>query len=390
MRGTRRLDALSLTFLVGLAAMATTMPACFAGGLAQAGRASEGTLRFDSRTQTLETVPVESYAPHFIDSAQAWESWDYAFRFPDGTSIFAQFQVTSLGPGKHRGVVVGVLILPDGRSVLIKNGRPRDQWSSRTDENGIELSIARHRLEIRPPSHKLHLENGRGRITLETTSRVPAARPGRLKYDGDKFYDLTVLAPRLSARATIEIPGSAALQLENGDGVGLHAFSNVADYKQAASWLRFHTFDDPLQVSFLEFTAPKKQAFQRVRFLVLAQEGAVLRTSVDYERSYAGFQEDPEKPHYPIPSRFHLRDRSERTELSGSADLRLRRRDDLLSWLDSSLLRFLVRRFSHPVQYFFDADYELSVDLGNGPQALRGTGLANLVILNQPPKDSLW
>jgi hypothetical protein len=59
---------------------------------------------------------------------------------------------------------------------------------------------------------------------------------------------------RLKARATLQLPGGPVQDLGEGQGVALHAFSNVADYKLADSWMRFHTFDRDLQLSFYEFT----------------------------------------------------------------------------------------------------------------------------------------
>jgi hypothetical protein len=127
-----------------------------------------------------------------------------------------------------------------------------------------------------------------------------------------------------------------------------------------------------------------------VGFVLAIRNGEVVMHSYGYTRRFTALKKDPEKPGYPVPEAFEISHVQGPRSIRGHADLTLRRRDDLLDWLYSGLIRFIVRQVSHPVQYFFDADYEMLVNLGDGQKPVQGRGVSLLSILNRPPKDLDW
>ncbi len=330
---------------------------------------------------------AELYRPRFDPAGQAWETWEYVFRFPSGHTLLAQFQVTNAGLGSLRGVVVGIIMAPDGRTTLIKNGRPRDRWTYEGQGSTAVFRIAKHVLTIAPPVHRLHVQNSQGLFTVEATATTSALRPGRVTFEDGKFHELVVLAPRLKARGTAQFPGGPVIDLGEGTGVALRSYSNTADYKQAGSQFRFHTFDKDPQFSFVELTATEKIGGQRLGYLWVTRGADILAQSFDADRRFTTTRADPKSPHYPVAEGFVLADRGAAHAVTGEARLSLVRRDDLLDWLDSSVARLVVRQFSHPVQYLFDADYHLTLDWGGQRETVAGRGFAASAVLSTPPRD---
>ncbi|HLA76886.1 MAG TPA: hypothetical protein VJU18_04820 [Vicinamibacteria bacterium] len=357
---------------------------------ATAGPADRPALRFEGGTGPEVPLAPDQYRPRFDPGGQAWESWEYAFRFPNGYTLLAQFQISNLGLGSHRGLVVGIILGPDGRSTLIKNGRARDSWTYEAPGQGCTLKIAKHVLSLEPPRHRLHVQNSQGEFTVEAESLTPSLRAGRIRLDASRFYDLTVLAPRLKARGSARFPGGPLLDLGEGVGVALRSYSNLADYQQAASVFRFHSFDPGVQLSLAEITTTAKHGSERLGFLWMVRGSRVVFRSYDVDRRFTLTRRDAAGPGYPVPQALTLGAGRPDPAVSGQAKLELRRRDDLLGWLDSALVRFVVRQFSHPVQYVFDAEYAFDVETGGVREKLTGRALALCSILNHPRKDRPW
>jgi hypothetical protein len=358
---------------------------CYGSSLLGPGEV-DGPLRFDGQPELLETVPVEAYAPHLSEDGQAWEAWEYIFQFSTGHTLISRFQVTNAGPGSNRAVSVGVIIAPDGRTALIRNSRERKDWTYSTSPSGVELRLARHLLRMSPPRFHVHMEHSQGRFTIDAESLTPAFRPGRLMLSKDKSYTLTVLAPRLKARGVVQLPGGPEVDLGEGHGIAVHAYSDMADHKQALSQLRFHTFDQGTQMSLLEFTTPERYEYQRVALMLVTRGNEIVHHSCDYGRTFTSLELDPEKPNYPKPLGFRLTERSPAGSVSGDVTLRTIRRFDILSWLNSAVARFFVKQVSHPIQYLFRAPYDVQVELGGKSERLIGTGFSTLSILNKPPQ----
>ncbi len=386
--------ALLCTWLVGaclVSGSALSDPAGAAASIAEVGAgggavtpAPQNSLRFEAEPLIAASVSPQIYAPHFV-SGHATESWRYLFSFPNGYVLIAEFRITNRGPGSGTGIAFGTIITPDGRSANLTNSRPRDRWSWQVDDDGIELNIADQSLDIRPPTLTVVVNHGRGSFSIEARSLTDMYRPGRLDYGNGKFYDMTILAPRLEAHGTVQLPGEEEVQLEGGFGIGVHSYSNLNEEEQAISSLRFDTFDDGLQLSIFEIIAPREKDYQRIRLLLLIEENRIAYHSYEHERQYTELHRDPEGSHYPIPQGLIFSDAREGESIEGEATLRQLYRLQPIDLINNMFLRFLLRRFVNPAIYHFAGDYGFRVDLGDGLRSIKGSGVATVHILDDPP-----
>lgn len=321
-------------------------------------------------------LPRQAYEPRRDDDTTvASESWDYVFSFPNGYRLLAQFQVTNAGPRRRHGFVTAVVVLPDRTTRVFRNSRPRGEWQSELVPDQVRLSLGRHRFTLGRERHQVHVTHHEGRFEIEAETTTPAVELGRVPEAGAS--ELTLLAPRLRCRGVLQLPGQAPVELADGWGVATLTRSSQPAHRQARSSVVLHAFDPALQWSLFALATPRERGQESAGWLLLSRDGGspeVLRA----ERRWAGAVRDLEAPHYLTPRELTLH--------ASGADARVTLRPvarfDVLGWIKNPLTRFLAGRSSHPVQYLFDARYELRV--GAGPAPLTGEALMMLAVFDQP------
>jgi hypothetical protein len=334
--------------------------------------------------QLLGTPPVSSYRPHLDDRAIDGETWDYVFWFPSGHRLIVQFQITNAGPGRRTALLAALVVLPDHTTRLVKNSRPNGEWRSEVSGNDVRLSLVRHVLNIGPVEHRVHVDSDGVPARFDVVARaiVPAVRLGSVHYSGSDRYDLLVLAPRVQCTATLEIDGGPPLTLTGGGGIVLHSDSTLADYDQALSVMRLHTFDRPLQSSLLSFVPPERGAAP-MSWLLLMRDNQPPEVVAMPGRAFGDLVKEREDPGYTSPRRLEIAAAGD-DPVAARVSLSLVGRFDIISWINTAIGRFLARRFYHPVQYLFDASYELHAGSGASQTSVSGKGFGLLWILNQP------
>ena len=340
-------------------------------------------VRVEGAPRIVGTPPVALYRPHLDDRSLEGETWDYVLWFPSGHRLIAQFQITSAGPGRHTGLLAAMIVFPDKTTRLIKNSRPRAEWKYEERGTDVRVSLVHHVLDIGATRHRLHIESEHAeRFNVEADAIAPAVRLGPVRYGTRDRYELTVLAPRVRAAATLQVDGQPPVTLTGGGGIVLHSDSTLADYDQALNVMRLHTFDRPVETSLLAFAPPGGTASQSVGWLLSLGEGQPLEVAQTVERRFGGLVKEREDPGYWSPRTVQLTTRAP-APLNLGMTLVPVGRFDIIDWMNTALGRFVARRLFHPVQYLFDVDYELHA----GPVGQRlasGKGFGLLWILNQP------
>jgi hypothetical protein len=333
--------------------------------------------------RVLDALPRGAYEPHLDERAVLTETWDYVFWFPDGHRLLAQFRITSAGPGRHHGVVVGIVVRPDRSATLFRNSRPRGEWSFETRPDEVRLSLHNHDFLVGQRRHRLRLQNRKGRFEIEAEATTPSVVLGPVPYAPDERFELTLLAPRLRCRGVLQMPGEPALALRDGWGIASHALSTLPDHLQALSTLALHTFDAPEQVSALAFAAPRGRGQESFGWLLVSREGRPLEVVAHRGRRWGGAVREAESPHYLWPRSLQLTG-EDGLQAGATVSLTPIARFDLLTLIENPVVRFFAGRVSHPVESLFDADYTLRAGAETQATPRTGRGLALLSILNQP------
>ncbi len=341
-------------------------------------------VRIDGEPQVIGTAPRSLYSPHLDDRRVTQETWDYVFWFPSGHRLLAQFQVTDSGPGSRMGLVAALIVFPDKTTRLIKNSRPRGEWQQQVSGADVRLTLVRHVFEFNAARHRIHIEGDSQPAAFDVDAEAisPAVSLGTVRYPGGRdWYEMAILAPRVRATATLRLDGRPPVTLGGGGGIVLHSTATLADYNQALSVFRLHTFDKPVETSLISFLAPDGRNGTPVGWLLLMRDGQPPEIRRAADRQYSEFVKEREDPGYTSPRRVQIRG----TGVDTTVGLSLFARLDIVGWINSALGRFVARRFFHPVQYLFDGRYELRVG-SDAPVA--GTGFGLLWILNQPKTPS--
>jgi hypothetical protein len=327
--------------------------------------------------RVVDVAPLATYRPQLDDETLEVQTWDYTCWFASGHRLIAQFQITNAGPGRHTGLVAGIVIFPDKTTRLIKNSRPSNEWQFDVAGEQVRLTLVRHVFEIGPRRHRVHIESGTDRLDFVAEATLPAVLMGPVRFGARDVYDIALLAPRFRVTATVETKGAPPVTLADGWGVAAHSTSTLPDHEQALSIARFHTFDRPTQISMLGFTVPKELGGGRVGWL-LSMGGGRMDIETEFDRHFGGDVRETEEPDYYRPSTLHLRSASAGIETTAS--LQLAARFDIISWIRSAVGRFWMRRRFHPIEYVFEAPYELTTRA----EHFTGDGLALVWILKQP------
>ena len=359
-----------------IAAMAfATSPALLGGDVA---------VRVDGAPRVLGTPSLATYRAHFDDRSLEGETWDYVLWFPSGHRLIAQFQVTNAGPGRHTGLLAAMIVFPDKTTRLIKNSRPRAEWRYEERGTDVRVSLVHHVLDIGATRHRLHIESEHAeRFDVDAEAIAPAVQLGPIRYGTRDRYELSVLAPRVRATATLQVDGRPPVNLTDGGGIVLHSDSTLADYDQALNVVRLHTFDRPVETSLLAFSPPGGTAPGSIGWLLSLGEGQPLEVAQTVERRFGGLVKEREEPGYRSPRTVQVTTRAP-APVDVAMTLAPLGRFDIIDWINSALGRFVARRLFHPVQYLFDVDYELHAGPDGRRVTASGKGFGLLWILNQP------
>lgn len=345
--------------------------------------AGAGDIRMDAEPRIVDTLPLSAYRPHLDDPTLEEEIWDYVFWFPTGHRLLAQFQITNAGPGSRRGLVAAMLVFPDKTTRLIKNSRPRGEWTYEVRNTDVHVSLVGHVFDIGATRHRLHIESRTAQFDVDAESVSPGVILGPVRYSDRDRYELTVLAPRVRCTATIRLEGQAPITLTDGGGIALHSASTLPSHDQALSVMRLHTFDRPVQASLLSFSAPGDRGGQSVDWLLTMSEGRPIDVTPMVARQDTDLVKERDEPGYTSPRRVNMTARGAQA-VDATVSLALVGRFDVLGWINTALGRFLARRVFHPVQYLFDANYELHLGAEADQVTVSGQGFGLLWILNQP------
>ena len=283
-----------------------------------------------------------------------------------GDRIVVTFGVSNLGFGDGRAMVAVKVDRKGARSVRGETKFGSGDWSHRPDP--FRMRLGPSVLSGGPGRLRAVVSVGEVALDLTFDNVLPPWRPGngRALYDdsGDKYYDLTLLAPRARVTGTVTVRGRRTAFA--GEGYADHRAMNVPPNVAGRRWVRFRAFDGDWTLILQELHFPKDLGGGRSPYLLVGYKDRVVFQSLGYRVKFGrvGRDRDPETPYiYPhsMTVESTVGDRRFEVAIRGR---KMRRRDLLagLGHLERALLSKLVR----PVGYYFDADWDLSITAGGG------------------------
>jgi hypothetical protein len=340
---------------------------------------------------------VEDHRPVLLGAESYTEGWDQYFYFEDGSFLAVQFLISNYGPTDHRALVIGSLLPADGgKSLVIKNGRGRKDWSF--DERQLDLKVAHHRFSGTHPNYRLYLRNSRGEIELDVKALVESWRLGRIPDpESTRFQYASYMVPMAQAqgryRRGVDGDGDGDVgewqMLRDGRGYAIRYLNNSSLSKVARKWIRVASIGNPDSASPIFYLVQRAGQEQSSFLAITGGEGIRQQwktfpvTLIAPEHDGPNEAEDNDEHDRLLPDALQFQTAGTNGSIEGKITMtRLLQRFDFVREL-KPIERFFVQFLNTPVHYRYLAQYDMTIQGNDGVQRLTGTALAEVMTLKR-------
>lgn len=322
---------------------------------------------------------LRDLTPLLLDTESYTEGWDYYFRFDDGTWVTVQLFVSNFGPGDHHGLLIAKILRPDGKVLVLKNGRSRSEW--RFNASPLELEFGRHRFSGQHPAYRIDLINSSGELELDFTVHQDPWRMPIAGIEPAVYQYTSIMVPRLTVSGRYRPRDKTRSEpfpwqtLGQGQGFAVRYVNSGTLTTVAREWLRFV----PLDGASTPLVTTITQGGRRTSaFAAVPHQGNTELQAL----SIASPLLDPKPSDKNIPGPIEVAGSENGVEISGKiTPRRLLDRFDFLTEL-KKIERLFLRLMSTPVQYRYLADYEFVYRRDREEKKLTGVGIVELMVLD--------
>jgi hypothetical protein len=331
-------------------------------------------------------VGLEDFRPQPLEGEMYLEQWSHGVRRPDGTFMLGlDFVVSNLGIGDNKGALKVEYIDEQGKRTECSQAFDHDEWSSSSE--GFRLAFGRSELsgDLTGLRWKVRCPSIQADLRLENVA--PPVRPGGgtlvLEESGRKAgtYSIVFTSPRSRVTGKLVVDGKT-IEID-GIGQADHSITDLAPYKLARRWFRFTHADARVTIALVELESPAELGGSRRGYaLVYTPEGRLLASArVRFE--FEGFIAETKTGRgYSIPRRVRFVAVDGESSLTGTLTLSgVREIRDPTASLDA-VRRAVVRRFSKPLDFFLDCNYEMKIKKGPEEHEFKGQGVYRFVYVN--------
>jgi len=321
----------------------------------------------------------EPVAPLMSDKSHYSEYWEQIFLMDDGTLFTSQFTIANFPFSKHRGLMLSTIVWPDGKTVVIKNGRSRKGWDY--DAVNHQLKIYQHTFKPTEDGYALHLHNTAAEARMDF---MPVAAPLTfLKWaDGKSDYGVTYYAPeavgKVSWRPGPEIDGPGDdgpwMALGSGTGFGVHVIQTDSLENMFSSWMRAMPLGKPGEDRPVFNWMVKPDGKTVAQLVMLDGRGKpVTLTDVQFDQDEDG-------------KLWHVRAKGGGLEVKGA--YRLEKPVDTFSLADhlTAIEKMAAGTLAQLKRQRYQASYDFTLSRNGHKTALKGKALAEILKLDADKK----
>lgn len=320
-------------------------------------------------------VKTKHLLPHLGKDEGYGEKYTFNADFGDRGSMYFSMTISNLGVGDHKMEAKGRLTV-DGKTFKWKKKLDDDEWSH--TKAPFKITAGPATLSGTPENLVFTAKNGADTLNLTFTPIGRAWRPknGKIQFGKDRnAADFTVF-PLMQVKGTATV-GGAAVNLE-GTGFGSHSWADIAVYDQARWTREFRGIDGDKTVYMRELYTDPDYGNQLIRYILITQGKNILVESYDYVTKATETMTDSKHDNrYQVPESFQLQgfDDEEKTrQFRGVVKKKkLRKREDMLKKM-SAAVRLVAARYSKPVRYDYDSDFNIEAKVPEGVIKLSGVG----------------
>lgn len=314
-------------------------------------------------------------------AAPAFEWWYFDAHLDDGSTAVIVFVTKPIldwkGPAKPN--VALTITRPDGSKIARFPVFPAEAFSAAKETCDVRIGSNSARGDLH--RYEVHAEIDDLAADLTFTGSVPAWRPGAGKAyfgDLDHFFAWLPAIPYGKVEGTLVYDGRR--HSVSGAGYHDHNWGNIGLGKILDHWYWGRAHVGEYTLIFVEQVASKRFGHTRLPVFMMARGGEIITGDGGPLRMQARrFEQHPGGRPYPLEVAFRWRKEGHEIDLS-LRNPHLLEAADLLMTLPA-WQRPVLRLFSKPYYYRFNADLDLRVTLPGLLAHERGNALFEIMIL---------
>ena len=307
----------------------------------------------------------------------ATEYWEVTARFDGGYRLFTRFGITNEGPGVQTAGAIWYLVQPDGRVMVLKNGREQGNWKLSPDH--LRLDIASSSLDLHAPLRRLAIDSTsqHAKIALQfPATDVLATSPA-----GE--YQIAALQLSTPIDGTIWVRGMRTPMAVHGTVTLTHAWSDDSLPRVMQRQIEVVAGAPDLTLYLSDITTPAGTTHP---WLVVQRGDATAYNTTDREVSVDADMPAATHSGYPLASQLSIRDQKVRLDVRTE---RLLLRVNPLDVVPQPF-RLLFAIKIAPQWIWADASFHLTLSTGSDTPPIeaegRGTVAVNFMNPLSPPQ----
>lgn len=323
-----------------------------------------------------------SYEAYFPQKGMGYlEAWAFWAKGADGSTIIAQFAVTSTGFQK-RFPAYNVTVVPAGKRPI----NVYQEFDSKTliaSTEKLDTRFTNAHIVGRHPDYRIELNDPQLELDLKFMATCPSfklSKDGRIKID-DKghFFRSVILAPRANVSGSFKVGGE---KVEfNGKGYVDHILQNILSFKFSKRWYVLRFIGEKTSVAHMGFLPSKKSQGHYIGQTTVVSGGKVRHVSFNGLVQTVGEKIDPVSE-YKLPQKVMLK--LDDPDCKMKLDIPISNYFERLEVLGriNVVAKKIISLVAKP--YLFRSDNRVmgKLDLGEGETTISGNVLGQLIILN--------
>ena len=332
-----------------------------------------------------ETPEFVDHRPMLLEDKNYRELWEQFFIFDDGTLYSSQFLIGNFPFMKHHIFLQSSLILPDGKRIIIQNGRGTGKWSF--DKNNLDIKMfddISHHLKGRYPHYSLNIKNNSASIDLKLKSLFPAEAFKKPANPKNKRILASLYAPLWEVTGKWhEGDNKSWINLPKGQGFGLHTLIQGKTHKIAKDFIRIFGVNPSSQgnKNKIIMISTLHQDDKRLSniFLFLGNEKISGFKNINLNLKNIETSNDSS-----VPKLYQITAQNSKGLLTGTVKFTKKYEYFLLNNHLSMIEKIIARVFPTFHRYRYQIEYDLTYDNASKISILKGTGFGEYINITPP------
>ncbi len=315
-------------------------------------------------------VKMKELIPKLSSSEAYSERYGFAVDFDGSGHVGIDFTISNLGWGDQHGAVQVRVTNPETKKKY-KFSKKVDEGDWSSSKGKLDLNIASTRLTQKGSNAFRLQHNGKVKVDLTFTNRMPMWHPGDgiVKTDAG-YYQFNLIAPRADVTGTVKMGGKTFTVDEKLGGYADHVATDAAPFDFAKRFSRMRNYNGDVFVIWREITLSDDLGAKSITWIMIGYKDKIV-----FSDSKARFREGRIKQDAKSGYRFPMSVQIDGKKGGDSIKLVMKgkrhKRKDLLEGYGAAV-KAVAGAFSEPIQFDVSCEYTLQMDIGGTKAQIKG------------------